>query len=50
LQEACEEFERMYLLKQLELHRWNITAVANAIGERRDTLSRKIKRYKLKTE
>jgi DNA-binding NtrC family response regulator len=50
LQEACDEFERLFLLKQLEKHHWNITEVANAIGERRDTLSRKVKRYKLKSE
>lgn len=50
LQEACDEFERMFLLKHLEKHHWNITELANAIGERRDTLSRKIKRYKLKSE
>jgi two-component system nitrogen regulation response regulator NtrX len=48
LQEACDEFERMFLLKHLEKHHWNITELANAIGERRDTLSKKIKRYNLK--
>jgi DNA-binding NtrC family response regulator len=49
LQEACDEFERMFLLKHLEKYHWNITELANAIGERRDTLSKKIKRYNLKT-
>lgn len=48
LQEACEEFEKLFLLRHLEKHRWNITEVAQALGERRDTLSRKIKRYGLK--
>ncbi len=50
LKEASDEFERMFLLRNLEKHHWNITELANAIGERRDTLSRKIKRYKLKSE
>ncbi|MGH7495826.1 MAG: sigma-54-dependent transcriptional regulator [bacterium] len=48
LREACEEFEKLFLLRHLEKHRWNITEVAQALGERRDTLSRKIKRYGLK--
>jgi DNA-binding NtrC family response regulator len=48
LQEACEEFEKLFLLRHLEKHHWNITEVAQALGERRDTLSRKIKRYGLK--
>ncbi len=46
---ATEEFERMFLLHNLEKYRWNITVVAKALGERRDTLSRKIKRFKLKS-
>jgi len=48
LQEACEEFEKLFLLHHLEKHHWNITEVARVLGERRDTLSRKIKRYGLK--
>ncbi len=48
LQEACEEFEKLFLLRHLEKHHWNITEVARTLGERRDTLSRKIKRYGLK--
>jgi two-component system nitrogen regulation response regulator NtrX len=50
LQEACEEFEKLFLLRHLEKHHWNITEVAQALRERRDTLSRKIKRYGLKAE
>jgi len=50
LQEACEEFEKLFLLRHLEKHHWNITEVARVMGERRDTLSRKIKRYGLKAE
>ncbi|MGH7452805.1 MAG: sigma-54 dependent transcriptional regulator, partial [bacterium] len=50
LQEACDEFEKLFLLRHLEEHHWNITEVARALGERRDTLSRKIKRYGLKAE
>jgi len=50
LQEACEEFEKAFLLRHLEKHHWNITEVAQALGERRDTLSRKIKRYGLKSK
>jgi DNA-binding NtrC family response regulator len=48
LQQACEEFEKLFLLRHLEKHHWNITEVARTLGERRDTLSRKIKRYGLK--
>jgi DNA-binding NtrC family response regulator len=48
LHEACAEFEKVFLLRYLEKHHWNITEVARALGERRDTLSRKIKRYGLK--
>jgi DNA-binding NtrC family response regulator len=48
LREACEEFEKLFLLRHLEKHHWNITEMARALGERRDTLSRKIKRYGLK--
>jgi DNA-binding NtrC family response regulator len=48
LQEACEEFEKLFLLRHLEKYHWNITEVSRALGERRDTLSRKIKRYGLK--
>lgn len=50
LQEACEEFEKAFLLRNLEKYHWNITAVASTLGERRDTLSRKIKHYGLKSE
>jgi len=50
LQEACEEFEKLFLLRHLEKHHWNITEVAKTLGERRDSLSRKIKRYGLKAE
>ena len=50
LEEARATFEKAFLLRYLEKHHWNITAVAAAIGERRDTLSRKIKRLGLKSE
>ncbi len=49
LKEACVEFEKQFLLKKLETHHWNITEVARVLGERRDTLSRKIKRLGLKS-
>ena len=48
LSDACEAFERAFILRQLEAHRWNVTETADAIGERRDTLSKKIKRYGLR--
>ncbi len=48
LKDACTEFEKTYLLQILEKYHWNITEAAKAIGERRDTLSKKISRYKLK--
>ncbi len=50
LRKACEDFEKAYILHYLQKHHWNITEVARVIGERRDTLSRKIKRYKLKRD
>lgn len=49
LKEACQEFEKQVILRELEKHHWNITEVARVLGERRDTLSRKIKRYGLKS-
>jgi DNA-binding NtrC family response regulator len=50
LQAACDEFEKLFLRRHLEKRHWNITEVARELGERRDTLSRKIKRYGLKAE
>jgi DNA-binding NtrC family response regulator len=50
LKEASQEFERLFLLHHLEKHRWNISEVARVLGERRDTLSKKIKRFGLKEE
>lgn len=49
LKEACQEFEKQLILRELESRHWNITEVAQVLGERRDTLSRKIKRYGLKS-
>ncbi len=48
LKDACREFEKLVILQELERNHWNITEVARILGERRDTLSRKIKRYGLK--
>ncbi len=50
LKEACFEFERLYLRFHLEENHWNISEVARILGERRDTMSKKIKRHNLKTE
>ena len=50
LKEACQEFEKQLILRELENRHWNITEVAGVLGERRDTLSRKIKRYGFKSD
>lgn len=46
--EAIKVFEKSFLIRALDKYHWNITDTAEALGERRDTLSKKIARYGLK--
>ena len=48
LKEVMREYEKHIISRKLEEHQWNISEVARILGERRDTLSRKIKRYGIK--
>jgi two-component system, NtrC family, nitrogen regulation response regulator NtrX len=50
LEEARRTFERDYLLARLAEHGWNISRTAEAIGIARESLSRKIKAYKIEVE
>lgn len=43
------KFEREFILRQLEKHRWNITQTAQAIGLSRAALHTKMKEYGLQT-
>ncbi|MCA9735308.1 MAG: sigma-54-dependent Fis family transcriptional regulator [Deferribacteres bacterium] len=48
-QELIRNFERVYLKHYLELYNNNISKLATAVGESRESLSKKIKKYALKT-
>jgi two-component system nitrogen regulation response regulator NtrX len=48
LEEARHEFERRFLLARLEENGWNVSRTAEAIGLARESLSRKMKSYKLR--
>jgi len=50
LDEARRNFEREYLLTRLAEHGWNISRTAEAIGLARESLSRKIKTYRIEVE
>jgi len=50
LDEARRNFEREYLLTRLAEHGWNISRTAEAIGIARESLSRKIKTYRIEVE
>ena len=50
LDEARRNFEREYLLTRLAEHGWNISRTAEAIGLSRESLSRKIKTYRIEVE
>ena len=47
LEEARQSFEREYLITKLKEHGWNISRTAEAIGIKRETLSRKIRGLKI---
>jgi two-component system nitrogen regulation response regulator NtrX len=48
LDEARHEFERRFLLARLEENGWNVSRTAEAIGLARESLSRKMRSYKLR--
>jgi two-component system nitrogen regulation response regulator NtrX len=48
LEEARKEFERRFLLARLEENGWNVSRTAEAIGIARESLSRKMRSYKLR--
>jgi DNA-binding NtrC family response regulator len=45
--QLIEDFERRFIHAALDRHGWNVTRAAAEIGESREGLHRKIKRYKL---
>ena len=47
---ARMQFEKEYLLKKLEEHRWNVSQTAEAIGIERSHLHRKIRAYGVEQE
>jgi two-component system nitrogen regulation response regulator NtrX len=50
LEGARRAFEREYLLGRLREHGWNISRTAEAIGLARESLSRKIRSYKIEMQ
>jgi two-component system nitrogen regulation response regulator NtrX len=48
LEDARREFERRFLLARLEENGWNVSRTAEAIGIARESLSRKMRSYKLR--
>jgi DNA-binding NtrC family response regulator len=42
-----EDFEKRFIQSALDRHNWNVTKAASEIGESREGLHRKIKRYKI---
>ena len=47
-QKLISQFEMVYLERNLEIYSQNISKLAEAVGESREGLSKKIKRYGLK--
>ena len=50
LDRARRAFEREYLLARLREHGWNISRTAEAIGIARESLSRKVRSYKIEMQ
>ncbi|MCP3985404.1 MAG: sigma-54-dependent Fis family transcriptional regulator [bacterium] len=48
LEEARKEFERRFLVERLEENDWNISRTAESIGMARESLSRKLRTFKIK--
>ncbi len=42
LREACDEFERQYVLRTLERHHWNVSRTARELGVHRNTILTKL--------
>ncbi len=49
LDEARKDFERRFLQERLEEHDWNISRTAESIGMARESLSRKLRTFKIKS-
>jgi two-component system nitrogen regulation response regulator NtrX len=49
LDDARREFERRFLLARLEENAWNVSRTAESIGIARESLSRKMRSYKLRS-
>jgi len=49
LEDARREFERRFLLARLEENAWNVSRTAEAIGIARESLSRKMRSYRLRS-
>jgi DNA-binding NtrC family response regulator len=47
LADAVGQFEKAFLLEQLQQQRWHVSRTAAALGVNRRTLQRKMKRYGL---
>ena len=45
--DAVNQFEKQYIGKVLKRHRGNITKTAGALGMHRNTLSKKMEKYRL---
>jgi two-component system nitrogen regulation response regulator NtrX len=50
LESARRAFEREFLRARLREHGWNISRTAEAIGLARESLSRKIRSYKIEMQ
>ena len=48
LDDARKDFERDFLVERLEANGWNISRTAEAIGLARESLSRKVRTFKIK--
>jgi DNA-binding NtrC family response regulator len=49
LEEALNEFEKVYILKALERHKQHLTNTARVLGIHRNTLSKRVLSYQKKT-
>lgn len=49
LEQARRDFERRFLARRLEENDWNISRTAEAVGIARESLSRKMKRYGIRS-
>jgi len=48
LEEAVNEFEKLYILKALERHKHHLTQTAKVLGIHRNTLSKRVAVYQKK--